>query len=385
MSIKNIDRLLLWPYWLTLKLRECKYRDGRHSSRAEVPTICIGNVTVGGTGKTPHTEMIVRTLQGMDGWHGQIAVLSRGYKRKSKGFQQVSTDGTASFYGDEPLQIKVKFPDVTVALEKDRLAGCKYLCHPDFVKVLPRNRKCRNKDFPRADVIILDDAMQYRRLIPSLGIALVSWDRPVFSDSLLPIGRLRDLPERIYDADAIIVTKCPTYTTDADKEEWAEKRLGLKGYSLQDCSASTPAGKPVRLFFTTVGYAAAEPVFPEADKRYVYGGQAVVFSGIADDTPFVQYMSGLHKIMESIRFPDHHKFSRADVSSLLSAAMKYPLALVATTEKDAQRMRDAGDVPEFLRERMFYIPIEVSFLGDNEQLRFARMLSETVAGEKILH
>lgn len=372
-----IDRLLLWPYWLTLKTRNYKYRGGRHTVQAEVPTICIGNVTVGGTGKTPHTEMVVRTLIDMDGPHRHIAVLSRGYKRKSKGFQQVSADGSAAFYGDEPLQMKVKFPNITVALEKDRIAGCKYLCHPDFVKVLARNRKCRNKEFPRADVIILDDAMQYRRLAPTLTIALVNSSRPVFEDKLLPLGRLRDLPERIYDADAIIVTKCPTYTTDMDKEEWAE-RLGLKEFSLPDCSAVTPSGKTVHLFFTSIGYATPVPVFPEADRRYTYSGQAVAFSGIADDTPFLQYLSGLHQVMGSLRFPDHHKFGRGDIASILSMSKKNPLALVATTEKDAQRMRDAGNVPAYLRERMFYIPIEVSFIGDEEHSVFAKMLSGAV-------
>lgn len=370
-----IDRLLLLPYWMTLAALKHKYRGGRHAVAAEVPTICIGNVTVGGTGKTPHVEMVVRTLLGMGDKH--IAVLSRGYRRKSKGFQQVTVDGTAAFYGDEPLQVKCKFPDVTVALEKDRVAGCKYLCHPDFVKVLPRNRKCRDKEFPRADVIVLDDAMQYRKLKPTLTIALVNSERPVFEDKLLPLGRLRDLPERIYDADAIIVTKCPSYTTDMDKEEWAE-RLRLKEYSLHDCSAKTPDGRPIRLFFTTVGYAAPVPVFPEADRRYTYGGQAVVFSGIADDGQFLQYMSGLHQLMGTLKFPDHHKFGRRDLSSILSLSKKYPMALVATTEKDAQRMRDAGNVPAFLRSRMFHIPIEVSFIGDEEHLTFSKMISEAV-------
>ena len=128
-----IDKILLFPYWITLKIRHFMFNHGlRKVRRADVPTICVGNVTVGGTGKTPHTEMLLRTLLQDPSW-GQknIAVLSRGYKRKSKGFQQVTVDGTAAEYGDEPLQIKTKFPEVTVAVDKSRIQGCDFLCHPE--------------------------------------------------------------------------------------------------------------------------------------------------------------------------------------------------------------------------------------------------------------
>lgn len=373
-----IDKILLLPYYLTLKCRRFRYRSGRHSQSSEVPTVCIGNVTVGGTGKTPHTEMVVRELLDSDDWQGHIAVLSRGYKRTSKGFQQVSVDGPAAFYGDEPLQIKRKFPEITVALEKERLTGCKYLAHPDFVKVLTVNRKCRHKDFPRADVIVLDDAMQYRRLRADLNIVLVSSERPVFEDRLLPLGRLRDLPERIYDADVIIVTKCPTYTTDMDKEEWAE-RLGLRDFSLVDCVATSPKGRQIYLFFTTIGYTEPVSVFPEADRRYTYSSRAVMFSGIADDTLFHQYLSGEHQVMDKLQFDDHHKYSAGDISSIESMARRYPMALVATTEKDAQRLQDIPEsASQYLRERLFYIPIEVSFLSEEEHSVFHRVLLRAI-------
>ena len=372
-----ISNIILFPYWLALKMRSRRYRDGRRSTAAEVPTIALGNVTVGGTGKTPHTELVLRTLLSMPD-HGHLAVLSRGYKRRSKGFQQVVPDGTAEFYGDEPLQIKRKFPEVTVALEKDRVTGCKYLRHPDFVKVLTRNRGCRHKDFPAADVIVLDDAFQYRRLKPSLSIVLVDSSRPVFEDKLLPLGHLRDLPERLYDADMIIVTKCPAYTTDMDKEEWAE-RLGLREFSLADCAALTPSGRQVWLLFSTIGYCEPEPVFPEADRRYTYGGRTVMFSGIADDLKFRQFLSGSYQIQDRMSFADHHKYSRSDIASIEAMARRYPTALVATTEKDAQRVMDVRDVPMSLRERMFYVPIEVSLLTDEESAVWRRVIAQTVA------
>ena len=120
---------------------------GRKVRKAEVPTICVGNIAVGGTGKTPHTEMILDLLQRSDDWaYRNIAVLSRGYKRKSRGFQQVTRDGTARLYGDEPLQIKKKFPAVTVAVDKDRIEGCNFLCHPDLLAQSKKARKCLDKD-----------------------------------------------------------------------------------------------------------------------------------------------------------------------------------------------------------------------------------------------
>ena len=206
-----IDKILLFPYWLTLKVRHMMYDCGlRKVTSPEVPSICVGNITVGGTGKTPHTEMILRTLLSDSEWGlRNIAVLSRGYKRKIKGFQQVVADGTAKEYGDEPMQIKSKFPTVTVAVDKSRKEGCTLLCHPELVQTARKARKCRFKDFPKSDLIILDDAFQHRAIKPKVNIVLVDYNRPIFKDHLMPLGRLRDLPERIAAADIIMVSKCP--------------------------------------------------------------------------------------------------------------------------------------------------------------------------------
>ena len=137
-----IDSILLFPYWISLKIRHLLYDKGiRKVHRAEVPTICVGNITAGGTGKTPHTEMILRELLAQSAWKGSnISVLSRGYKRKTKGFQQVTVDSSARDYGDEPLQIKSKFPEITVAVDKSRVEGCRFpIKKPENAKT----RKCR--------------------------------------------------------------------------------------------------------------------------------------------------------------------------------------------------------------------------------------------------
>ena len=339
-----IDKILLFPYWLTLKIRHFMYDHGmKKVHTADVPTICVGNVTVGGTGKTPHTEMIIRTLtQDVDWGARNIAVLSRGYKRRTKGFQQVVADGTAKEYGDEPLQIKRKFPFITVAVDKSRKEGCDFLCHPEKLQTSKKARKCRHKDFPKADLIILD------------------YNRPVFKDHLMPLGKLRDLPERIQAADIIIVSKCPTYLDAWERSKWTEA-LGIR--------------KNQHIFFTTIGYDNSQAVFPEGDPRYIYTQRLILFSGIANDTPLRNYLSSNYKIVRHFDFPDHHKFSRADIGTISSAANAFPTSVVMTTEKDCQRIRDCKNIPDNLKQRMFYAPIKVNFFSDQEQETFASTLN----------
>lgn len=360
----KFDRILLWPYYLTLKIRNNKYKNPSKKQHAEIPVICVGNVTVGGTGKTPHTEMLLRLLKEDAYWTGKnIAVLSRGYKRTSKGFQQVTVDGTASFYGDEPLQVKRKFLDVTVALDKDRIRGCKYLAHPDFVKVLKTNRKCKAKQFPKADLVLLDDGFQYQKLYADLNIVLVDYSRPVYEDSLLPLGHLRDIPERLSEADIVIVTKCPSYLSEEERDVW-KARLRIADNQ--------------KIFFTTISYCQAEPVFGECDTRYRYSGQTVLFTGIANDLPLRRCLCDEHKIMDHIRFRDHHKFTRKDLQMINAVAEKYPRASVFTTEKDATRIVGSKIVPALLKQKLFYVPIEVSFLTEEEQAQFMDAVLEAI-------
>lgn len=314
----------------------------RKAPGAEVPTICVGNITVGGTGKTPHTEMILRLLQELRP-EARLAVLSRGYKRKSKGYQQVMTDSTAAFAGDEPLQIKRKFPEVKVSVDKNRVEGC------------------RNLVSDGTEIIVLDDAFQYKKLHAALNIVLVNYKRPIFEDSLLPFGRLRDLPSRIGDADVVIVTKCPHEMEEDEKTEWREK------LRLRD-------DQP--LFFTTVEYDTPVAVWPEeADPRYNYSRTVILFSGIADDTPLRAYLSDTYKIVDVLRFPDHHKFTGSDIRSIAASVRKYPTAALLTTEKDAVRVLDCKKVDESIRKRLFAVPVKATFVGEGDLEAFARILA----------
>ena len=202
------DKIFLAPYWWTLKLRHLLYDRGwKKAQRSPIPTLCIGNLAVGGTGKTPFTELLLKLLRnslpGTAGNEtqdafcegsgvtpnpigGPVAVLSKGYGRKSKGFLYVETDGTPARFGDEPLQIKRKFPDVPVAVCSDRIEGCRKLAGDGVSRIL------------------LDDAFQFRALKADCNIVLVEYERPLSQDRLLPLGRLRDLSSRIAAGVAFI-------------------------------------------------------------------------------------------------------------------------------------------------------------------------------------
>lgn len=377
-----LDQVLLAPYYITLKIRHALYDSGiRKIHSAEIPSISVGNVTVGGTGKTPHTEMLVRLLSDAPAWKGRrIAVLSRGYKRKSRGFQQVILEkpegarrGLTAFFGDEPVQIKKKFPGITVAVDKDRVEGCDFLRHPEKLTTSKKGRRCIDKDFKPADVVILDDAFQYRSLKPSVSIVLVNYNRPVTKDHLIPVGRLRDLPERLSKADIIIVTKCPYWMENEEKLQWAGE-LGISSYGIDSCKGKTKDGQEQALFFTTVRYDTLAPIFHEGDQRYAYSKQAIMFSGIADDTPLMQYLSDSYRIVRHLSFGDHHEFTSGDMSSLKKLAEEYPTAIIVTTEKDSQRVASFPYVPDILKERLFFAPIKAEFTTEKEKDRFMEVI-----------
>ena len=375
-----LDRILLFPYTLSLGLRHFCYDHGFicKSRKAGVPTVCVGNIAVGGTGKTPHTEMILRTLLDSGSWADRnIAVLSRGYKRHSKGFQQVTTDGSARFFGDEPMQMKKNFPAVTVAVDKDRLEGCAFLSDPESLKTSRKGRRCQNKEMPAAELIVLDDAFQYRALDATVKIVLSPYNRPLTKDSLMPLGRLRDLPSRINAADIVIITKSPKYLENADKEA-AVKELGFRDYRARICEAYNRKGKRINVFFTEIDYQTPKEVYESGNPRYIYSKNLILFSGIADDTPLRMYLSDNYKIVRSLSFSDHHSFTRADIRGIEAAVREYPTAALATTEKDAQRLLDCPYVSDRLKERMFYVPIRASFSNEREEEVFRSVLLSSI-------
>lgn len=345
-----LDRILLFPYYLTLKIRNRLYDNGVCKSRTTmVPTICIGNVAVGGTGKTPHTEAVLNILLNSKRWKERnIALLSRGYKRNTKGFFIVPEDGSASNFGDEPLMIKKKIPSVTVAVDRDRIEGCDKLSD--------------------ADIIVLDDAFQYRKLKASLNIILTDYNRPHWKDKLMPFGRLRDLSQRLFDADIIVVTKCPCLEVE-DKEKFVRK-LSLINYNPKTCTAQTKNGSSILVIFTGIIYDKFKGITDKTDYRYAYSKKAIVFTGIAGDGALCRFLSCSYEIVGHIKFPDHHKFNSLDIHRIMALVRKNPTACVITTEKDAQRLLDCRNIPDNLKERLLSAPISVGFLSETERKVF---------------
>lgn len=347
-----IDKILLYPYYAFLKVRNGLYNSGKlKSSVCDVPTICIGGIAAGGTGKTPCTEYILSLLRSSSRWMGkEIAVLSRGYKRKSKGFMLVSADGSADMSGDEPLQMKKKFPDIKVAVCRNRVEGCERL---------------------DADIIVLDDAYQARELKARKNIVLTDYNRPLFEDKLLPLGTLRDLPERLYDADMVIVTKCPETMDPVQTQEYAA-RLGYRSYNPFTCEAVTPTGKGQYLFFAYIEYLPCEPIDETTDHRYVYAKSVIMLTGIAIDTPLARKLSDSYTIVKRFSLGDHHYFTRADMKKLSDAAALHPLAAIVTTEKDKQRLMNNEFIDRELFKRMFIAPIRMKIHGEEQSQIFER-------------
>lgn len=368
-----IDKVLLFPYYIVLALRNAYYN--KRSAElfvADVPTLSVGNVTVGGTGKTPQVEMILDLLSKSEKWSGkQLAVLSRGYKRESKGFQQLSCDGSASCFGDEPMQIKRKYPEVVVAVDRDRIEGCKLLCDPSQLQTVAPN--CLHPEFAPADYIVLDDAFQFRKLRAHKSIVLVSYKRPVHKDMLLPLGRLRDLAKRVFDADAVIISKCPAYIDIASKESFLLD-MGYRSYNAETCKAVNDKGREQWVFFSTIEYQALKPVFSCTDSRYNYAKKAIMLTGIANDMPLRRYLSDSYKIVKCFSLPDHHSFVRSDIQKVKTALKHSPTAAIVTTEKDAQRLRDVEDMPSEISERLLYAPIATRFCSDTELNVFKKFI-----------
>ncbi len=331
----NIGNIFAFPYALGLWLRNLAYDKGWKKSVKfdNVYIISIGNLAVGGTGKTPHVEMFIKALLER-AW--RVSVISRGYGRQQpRSCRFVEVNSKVEEVGDEPLQIKRKFPQVKVIVDRDRIRAINMLMALPF------------GDVP--EVILLDDGMQYRRLIPTRQVTLITCDRPLSKDSLLPFGRLRDLPSQLKRADTVIITKCPPYLNDSEKQQ-------LKNANRID--------EHQKVFFTTVRYFDPVAVFEQGNNRYMYSHEAILFTGIAGSSQLRHHVSARYPRNYHIEFSDHHVFTDRDIRQIENFADKHPQAIVLTTEKDSQRLRRNPLVHERLKERLFYIPIEIELVED---------------------
>ena len=333
-----INKVLLFPFYMVLRLRHALYNSGVFkTTKFDIPVICVGNISAGGTGKTPMVEFIIRELKE----ERRVAMLSMGYGRKSRGFRYVSIEDSVADAGDEPLQIKRRYPFVTVAVDKNRVRGVKHLLK------LPEDK--------RPEVVVLDDAFQHRSISAGCNIVLVDYTRPLDKDYLLPIGGLRDLPDQIKRADVVIVTKAPVELSDEESDSW-RKRLKM-----------LPNQK---LLFSSLKYGEAKGIFPNNNRRYLSSKYAIAITGIANPRPFIYYLVNIYKIEMHIKFGDHYQYTKREVRRFNKMAAKYPQAVFYTTEKDAQRLEKLQGLSPDFTQRLFYLPIEMELLSGGLLLDF---------------
>lgn len=291
------------------------------SFSVDVPTIGVGNLAVGGTGKTPMVEYLLRLL--LDNGY-RPAVLSRGYKRKTHGFRLADSESTVETIGDEAMQLHRKFPEVPVAVCENRVRGIKQL----------------QRQLTKLDVVVLDDAMQHRALRCGFTILLTPYDHLYIDDHMLPWGTLRDLPSRALTADAVVVTKCPDSIRPIDMRV-VDNRLHLPTFQ--------------QLHFTGLSYAPMEQE-----------GTPLVLCGIARPKYMMRYVSKHYPKAELMAYPDHHHYTPADIDAIMQRAADFDFVL--TTEKDIQRLRTTSlvDRLQAQNKRLIALPVSVRFCTPKE-------------------
>jgi tetraacyldisaccharide 4'-kinase len=331
----SVFRILLLPFAMLYdavtavrnRLYDMNYKP---ATRFNTPVISVGNLAVGGTGKTPMVEYLIRLLQP----EFKIATLSRGYGRRTKGFRIATTADTAATLGDEPFQIYSKFkPDVNVVVGEDRAYAIPMLL----------------QELESVNTVVMDDAYQHRSVIPGLSILLTEYSNPFYSDHLLPYGRLREAPEGARRADAIVVTKCPPQLSD---DEAMEIEKCIRTYS----------DKPV--FFSKIRY--GEPVM--FGKDAMLSKKIILVSAIANAHILEGYASNSYTLLKHFAFRDHYLFTASDLGEIESMVKKYPQGDVSilTTEKDMVKLQRNELKSLVSRLPVFYLPIETEFIRNGK-------------------
>lgn len=328
-------RKLLFPFSLLYggitALRNLLYNEGLLKSKAyNLPIICVGNLSTGGTGKSPMIELLVSFLRDTT----RIAVLSRGYKRKTSGFREVLVGSSVKEVGDEPLQFKKKFPEITVAVCEDRQTG---------IEKLQQN----------AAVILMDDAFQHRKVKASLNILLTSFDKLYVDDCMLPSGNLRESKFGAKRAAIIVVTKCPENVSDATIKKIKQK---LKPKAHQ------------KIYFSKIGYS-SEIKNQEIQRPLLYleNRKFLLVTGIANPKPLILHLKNAGLNFEEKSFSDHHNFSNSELEELKKHS------LILTTEKDFMRLEALSKTNE-----IYYLPIKTVILN-NEEENFKASIEKVMA------
>jgi len=318
---------VLWSIFMSIRRRF--YNNGRRISYAK-PTISVGNLCMGGSGKTPHIAYLVELLQKNN---LKVAILSRGYKRKTKGFRFVNDLSSSKDVGDEPLLLYKRFDNVNVAVCKNRIEGLDNIF----------------KHFPETDIVLLDDAYQYMPLRPKVSILLTDYYHSYTSDYVFPTGNLRECRSAAKDADIIIVTKSPATIPTLEEKMVLSK---IKPLPHQ------------KVYFSSIEFGTLTPITQKAKNIQSDNIQsAVAFCGIANPYPFLEYVNKRFSEKQTLVFSDHHNFKDSDIKKIYKyydRSMRKNCAVI-TTEKDAIRLMDSEFKNEIEQLPVFYIPITVKF------------------------
>ncbi len=318
-------------YKSAVQLRHTLYDKGLIKiHKFDIPIICVGNVTVGGTGKTPMVELIISHFLSTH----KVAVLSRGYGRRTKGYIEAKLDSHYREIGDEPLQIKLKYPEAIVVVCEKRVDGINRI----------------RAEHPEVNLIIMDDGFQHRSVEPKINIITIDATRPVKDDEMLPAGTLRDIPEALTRAHYFVVTKCPITMTPIDRR-LMKKTLLHFAYQ--------------KLFFTRYTSYRPEPLFPqECTDLLTSQSKVIAVSGLGNPRPFIESLNRSYDLVDSITYDDHHVYRMRDLHEISKMLDKYPGSVVVITEKDAVKLRVPDKLPEALRRRIYYIPIQINFIDE---------------------
>ncbi len=338
--------IFLYPfsalYYIFTGIRNFLYDSGVLKSREfSFPVICVGNITVGGTGKTPHTEYIADLLRK----DFKIAILSRGYKRKSSGFRFADQGSSSRDIGDEPLQMHRKLQGVTVAVDSNRVRGVETIM----------------KERPDTGVIILDDGFQHRRINPGFSIILCDYSRPMIKDHLLPYGNLRESIHGMNRADIILITKSPEDISPIQRRIMV-KEINKRPYQ--------------NLYFTSIRYekpvnvfTGSEPDKDIMDETCAENRGIVLVTGIANPEPLYSHLAKKAGEIIHLSFGDHHRFTEKDIRKITEAwtSLNSKEKYLLTTEKDAVRLREFANFAEPIRTFFYFIPVGINFLNDDRE------------------
>ncbi|MBF1531503.1 MAG: tetraacyldisaccharide 4'-kinase [Prevotella salivae] len=331
---------LSWLYGIGVGFRNQLFNIGLLKQHDyDIPIISVGNITVGGAGKTPHVEYLIRLLKDKV----KVAVLSRGYKRKTHGYVLANDSSTVTDIGDEPYQMKQKYQDVHIAVDKKRVDGIAHITG--------------DAETNDTDVILLDDAFQHRYVKPGINILLVDYHRLIIYDKLLPAGRLREPQSGKNRADIVIITKCPK---DLKPMEFRVLTKAMNLYPYQS------------LYFTTIEYESLTPLFAKEkstiEKEALEDKHVMLITGIASPKQIIIDLKPHVKEMTTLAFSDHHQFKSKDIMKINETfnAIKGE-KIIVTTEKDATRLEQLEGLSEEVKQNLYVLPIKVKFMINQEE------------------